>query len=57
MSGGLEGGGAGVCVLMWGQVVAIIDVDCAVVGGFDEVDEEGLGRLAELLGESCDWGG
>ena len=42
---------------MWGgQVVAIIDVDCTEVGGFDKVDEEGLGRLAELLGESCDWG-
>lgn len=40
-----------------GEVVAIMDVDCGVVGGFDEVDEEGLGRLAELLGESCDWDG
>ncbi len=37
--------------------MAVIDVDCTVVGGFDEVDEEGLGRLAELLGESCDWDG
>ena len=37
------------------QVVAIIDIDCTEVGGFDEVDEEGLGELAELLGESCDW--
>ncbi len=37
--------------------MAIIDVDCTVVGGFDEVDEEELGKLAELLGESCDWDG
>lgn len=36
-------------------MVAVIDVDCAVVGGFDEVDEQGLRRLAELLAESCDW--
>ena len=27
------------------------------VGGFDEVDEEGLGDLAALLAESCDWDG
>ena len=39
------------------QVVAIIDVDCTEVGGFDEVDEEGLGQLAVLLGESCVWDG
>ena len=38
-----------------GQVVAIIDIDCAVIGGFDEIDEEGLGKLAELLAASCDW--
>lgn len=37
------------------EVVAIIDIDCAEVGGFDEVDEEYLGRLANLLVESCDW--
>ena len=37
------------------QVVAIIDIDCAEINGFDEVDQEGLERLAELIGESCDW--
>lgn len=34
-----------------GLVVAIADVDCTEAGGFDEVDEEGLGELPELLGE------
>ncbi|KAH8808072.1 GAF domain-like protein [Xylogone sp. PMI_703] len=36
-------------------VVAIIDVDCAVTGGFDEVDRVWLEKLAGLLGRSCDW--
>lgn len=38
-----------------GKVVAIIDVDCAVVSGFDEVDERALEELARLLAEGCDW--
>jgi putative methionine-R-sulfoxide reductase with GAF domain len=38
-----------------GQCVAIIDVDCAVKDGFDEVDKRYLEELAELLGKSCDW--
>lgn len=42
-------------VVVGGRVVAIIDVDCAVVGGFDEVDARYLGELAELLGGGCDW--
>lgn len=37
------------------QVVAIIDIDCMVVNGFDEEDDAGLTRLAELLARSCDW--
>ena len=36
-------------------MVAIIDIDCTVVGAFDEVDRVGLERLAGLVGESCDW--
>lgn len=37
------------------MVVAVLDVDCTVENGFDEVDEEWLGRLAALLARSCDW--
>ncbi|XP_044721340.1 GAF domain-containing protein [Hirsutella rhossiliensis] len=36
-------------------VVAIIDVDCATLGGFDESDKRYLQQLAELLSRSCDW--
>ena len=36
-------------------VKAIIDVDCKVVGGFDEVDRRWLEKLAVLLGGACDW--
>lgn len=37
------------------KVVAIIDVDCTVKDGFDEVDREWLEKFAELIGKSCDW--
>ncbi|KAG5920812.1 hypothetical protein E4U61_007459 [Claviceps capensis] len=37
------------------MVVAIIDVDCTVENGFDELDKEYLEQLASLLGENCDW--
>ncbi|KAJ6440444.1 GAF domain nucleotide-binding protein [Purpureocillium lavendulum] len=37
------------------KVVAIIDVDCAALDGFDELDRKYLEELAELLGKSCDW--
>lgn len=37
------------------KVVAIIDVDCAVENGFDELDRKYLEELASLLGKSCDW--
>lgn len=36
-------------------VVGVIDVDCAEVGGFDEIDRLWLERLAAVLGESCEW--
>ncbi|KAI1302020.1 GAF domain-like protein [Xylaria venustula] len=37
------------------KVVAIIDIDCAELNGFDEVDQKYLEQLAELLSRSCDW--
>jgi L-methionine (R)-S-oxide reductase len=37
------------------KVVAIIDIDCAVLNGFDDVDQKNLEDLAALLGKSCDW--
>jgi L-methionine (R)-S-oxide reductase len=37
------------------KLVAIIDVDCAEVGGFDETDRRYLEQLADLLARSCDW--
>jgi len=38
-----------------GRVVAIIDVDCAELNGFDEVDKAYLEKLADFIGKSCDW--
>ncbi|KAK3628446.1 hypothetical protein LTR56_018601 [Elasticomyces elasticus] len=38
-----------------GKVVAIIDIDCAVMQGFDEEDQQYLEKLAHLLAEACDW--
>lgn len=37
------------------QVVAIIDIDCAVVEGFDQEDQRYLEELAGLLADACDW--
>ncbi|KJZ79627.1 Free methionine-R-sulfoxide reductase [Hirsutella minnesotensis 3608] len=37
------------------EVVAIIDVDCAALNGFDDSDKQFLEQLAELLSTSCDW--
>jgi len=37
------------------RFVGIIDIDCAVVEGFDEVDRRFLEQLAELIGKACDW--
>jgi L-methionine (R)-S-oxide reductase len=38
-----------------GQLAAIIDIDCAELDGFDEVDRKWLEDLAALLAKSCDW--
>jgi L-methionine (R)-S-oxide reductase len=38
-----------------GSVVAVIDVDCELVEGFDVEDSLGLTRLAQLLADSCDF--
>jgi len=37
------------------ELVAIIDIDCAELAGFDEVDQSQLEELAVLLAKSCDW--
>ena len=42
-------------ILVNGRVVAIIDIDCAEIEGFDEVDKRALEHLASLLARACDW--
>ena len=42
-------------IVVGGETVAIIDVDCTLENGFDEVDKAGLERLAGLIGGCCDW--
>jgi L-methionine (R)-S-oxide reductase len=42
-------------ILVEGKTVAIIDIDCAVKVGFDEVDQKYLEELAGLLERSSDW--
>lgn len=37
------------------QVVAIIDIDCAVKSGFDKQDQASLEELARVLSAACDW--
>ncbi|CAE6490699.1 unnamed protein product [Rhizoctonia solani] len=38
-----------------GRVVGVLDLDCLKEGGFEEVDREGVERIAKLLGKGCDW--
>lgn len=51
-----EGAGAGAGIPhVEKKVVAIIDLDCAELNGFDETDRVWLEKLAALLGRGCDW--
>lgn len=38
-----------------GRVRGVLDVDCRSVGGFEEVDKEGLERIVQLIGEASEW--
>ena len=38
-----------------GRIVGVLDLDCLKEGGFEDVDREGVERIAKLLGEGCDW--
>ncbi|KAB5590152.1 Free methionine-R-sulfoxide reductase [Ceratobasidium theobromae] len=38
-----------------GRVIGVLDLDYLRKGGFDDVDREGVERIAKLLGEGCDW--
>ena len=38
-----------------GRLVAIIDIDCMLPDGFDDVDRVWLEKLADLIAKSCDW--
>ena len=38
-----------------GKVRGVLDVDCRVVGGFSEVDKEGLENIVKLLAEASEW--
>jgi L-methionine (R)-S-oxide reductase len=37
------------------RLVAIIDIDCAVLDGFDEQDRKYLEELAAILSACCTW--
>ncbi|KAG0028335.1 hypothetical protein BGZ81_004819 [Podila clonocystis] len=40
-----------------GRVIGVIDLDCEVVEGFDEVDQAGLEKVAKILVQACNWRG
>jgi L-methionine (R)-S-oxide reductase len=42
-------------IIKRGKAVAIIDIDCAELNGFDAVDQQYLERLAALLSEASDF--
>ncbi|KAG0042787.1 hypothetical protein BGZ83_012189 [Gryganskiella cystojenkinii] len=44
-------------LILDGRVIGVLDLDCEVTEGFDEVDQAGLEVVAKILVESCDWRG
>ncbi|OCL07541.1 GAF domain-like protein [Glonium stellatum] len=42
-------------IIQGDKVVAIIDIDCAELSGFDSQDQAGLENLARVLAEACDF--
>ena len=38
-----------------GRVRGVLDVDCRSIGGFSEVDQEGLEGIVHLLAKHCEW--
>lgn len=38
-----------------GEVKGVIDIDCLKLGGFNEIDQEYLEKLAHLLVKYCKW--
>ncbi|KAJ5644088.1 uncharacterized protein N7484_006595 [Penicillium longicatenatum] len=42
-------------IVIRGETVAIIDIDCTEPNGFDDEDKKYLEALAEILATSCDW--
>ena len=42
-------------IVVSGITVGVIDIDCAEVNGFDEIDGRELEKLARLLGDGCNW--
>ncbi|KAG0373972.1 hypothetical protein BGX24_011011 [Mortierella sp. AD032] len=40
-----------------GRVIGVLDLDCEVTEGFDEIDQAGLEIVAKHLVQACDWRG
>lgn len=43
-------------IIVQGEVVAIIDIDCAAIDGFDSLDEARVEEMSKMLEEGCEWG-
>ncbi|KAF8929610.1 hypothetical protein BGZ47_000969 [Haplosporangium gracile] len=44
-------------LILDGRVIGVLDLDCEVTEGFDEVDQAGLEVVAKYLVQACDWRG
>ncbi|KAF9925741.1 hypothetical protein FBU30_004509 [Linnemannia zychae] len=44
-------------LILDGRVIGVLDLDCEVTEGFDEVDQAGLETVAKYLVQACDWRG
>jgi L-methionine (R)-S-oxide reductase len=38
-----------------GIPIGVLDLDCLALEGFNEEDQKGLERIAELIVDACDW--
>ncbi|KAF9114632.1 hypothetical protein BGX27_010297 [Mortierella sp. AM989] len=44
-------------LILDGRVIGVLDLDCEVTEGFDEIDQAGLEVVAKILVAACDWRG
>lgn len=42
-------------ILVNGETIGVLDLDCLAVAGFSDEDQEGLENIVKIITDSCDW--